>query len=154
LYGWLLHREWKDIFPNIKNEEESRRSEIFKKMDELELLIRENQSKSNDVSRERLTCLMMIGTTIGPCALISGLLLLCKVAISFCNFYYVSLLYVANISCWLDFCFFKEAVFDVSLAFFILVLSGCLIILGWLKNMQLMHYNYILYEHLKQKYDY
>jgi len=69
---------------------------------------------------------MQVGTTIRPCGIISGVLLLMKAART-------------------------ESEFDIISARSVIVLSILLLLLGWIKGVQVMKYTNDLYTHLKEK---
>jgi hypothetical protein len=131
-----------------------------------ELIIQERSCQDVKVDRERIISLMQVGTTIGPCSIVSGLLLFCKVALNllkmvqifFQNFSVLDGVIIAVIivvSFLAVFAFFrlltllmsfillslvfstKTLGFDLSLAYAATLIGICLIILGWLKAMQL-----------------
>lgn len=114
LQKWLYKRlerkdNWKDI----------------PKFDPIEADIKIDYAKDYPDSkafRERITALMQIGTTMGPCGIVSGLLLVIKAFI--------------NTKCHFS--------FNITLAGVVSIISLLLILVGWIKAIQLMEYTYHL----------
>jgi len=125
LYRCLVREKWVDIFPDITKGPQ-RRQEACSRLREADVTINEKASTDNSAFRERITALMMIGTTMGPCFLVSGTLLLIKaVEIDF-SF------------CYCPISFTVKTCFDLRLSIVLLLTSLLLIILSWIKAMQLM----------------
>ncbi len=121
-YRRFLHREWVPIFPDIVDAEE-RRNEIFERLDKAELIIQEKTSVDNKAERDRIISLMHMGTTMGPCSLVSGILLFIKAFID------------RNYT-------FR---FNITLTVSVLIISGLMIVLAWIKALQLMKNTEYLY---------
>jgi len=130
-----------------------------------ELIIQETACQDVKVDRERIISLMQVGTTIGPCSILSALLLFCKampslletVQIFIQDFSVqdaVVIVVIIVVSFLAIFVFFqllslvipfillslvfstKTLGFDLSLAYAGILIGICLIILGWIKAME------------------
>jgi len=149
LYYSFLHRPWTDIFPDIPDGEQ-RREHIFRRLDEAELKIQEKACPDNKAERERLISLMLVGTSIGPCSLVSGFLLLYKAYLTL----FKTLL--GNPAMFLQDSeelrhLILLLVFHFALGLVVLLIGGFLIMLGWVKALQAMKYTEALYTHVKGK---
>lgn len=123
LYHCLTHRGWKDI--KLTDDE----------LDKANIVIQERAYQDIKADRERIISLMMVGTTIGPCGLISGILLLIKAVDTISNFPFLTT--VSNL--------------DLKLAIAVILISILLIILGWIKGLQLMKNTEGLYDFYKNR---
>jgi len=126
LYHCLTLSKWKEIALNENQ------------LDEAELLIQEKACTDTKADRERIISLMMVGTTMGPCTFVSGILLV-----------------IGAIAINLNFCCRPTRVtvntcFDLKLGITFLLASLLLIILGWIKGMQLMKNTEQLYNRLRE----
>ncbi|HCO95357.1 MAG TPA: hypothetical protein DIU00_15645 [Phycisphaerales bacterium] len=124
-YERFLHRKWKPIFSDIEGED--RRNKILERLDQAELIIQEKVSLDNKTERERIISLMHMGTTMGPCSFVSGILLLIKAFVD------------GN-------CTFR---FNITLAVSVLIISGLMIVLAWIKALELMKNTEGLYNSYK-----
>jgi len=125
-YCRFLHRKWEPIFSDIA-EGEYRRNNILERLDQAELIIKEEASEDNKAERDRIISLMHMGTTMGPCSLVSCILLLIKAII--------------DINCSLG--------FNITILVSVLIIGGLMIVLAWIKALQLMKntedlYNYYI----------
>jgi len=77
LYRCLEGERWEDIFPDIPKGR-SRRWEVTKRLRQANIMINEKASQDDKIHREWIASFIMVCTTLGPCALVSGLLLLWK----------------------------------------------------------------------------
>ena len=128
LYRLSQHEEWEGIFPDI-TDEQNPQQEISRKMSEADIKINEKASPDNKAFRERITSHMMIGTTIGPCGFVSGILLLIKACI-------------LNRNC--------SREFNIWLTICVLLISILLILFGWIKGLQFMKNTEALYNSLQK----
>lgn len=110
-YRRFTHSPWQGI-PLTRNE-----------LNQAELIIQERACADNKAGRERLISLLQVGTTIGPCGLVAGILLLIKTFID------------AN----------RASAFNIILAGSVLLTSALLIILAWIKTLQLIENTQDLY---------
>jgi len=117
LYRRSQHEEWKGIFPDITNGPNCQ-EEIYKKMREADMEINEKASPDNKTFRERITYHMMIGTTIGPCAFVSGIILLIKA-------------FILNRNCARE----LNTYLTIGVVIVVLVIVACLL-LDWIKGFQ------------------
>ena len=84
LYKRFIGREWDNLFNKIKNDDDKkkRRKEIISKLEQADRNFSGlDPDSSIRMELERIISHMQIGTTIGPCAIISGVLLLSKAEI-------------------------------------------------------------------------
>jgi hypothetical protein len=77
LYRGLYGERWTAIFPDIPKGRR-RRWEVTKRLRQANIIINEKASQDDKIHREWTASFIMICTTLGPCALVSGLLLLWK----------------------------------------------------------------------------
>ncbi|MFZ0034999.1 MAG: hypothetical protein WAK60_08450 [Sedimentisphaerales bacterium] len=75
LYRCLMGERWEDIFPDIPKGWR-RRWDVTKRLRRANITINEKASQDDKTHREWITSFIMVCTTLGPCALVSGLLLL------------------------------------------------------------------------------
>lgn len=134
-YEHFTREKWENVFPNIKDQKkEDREKKIFQRLKETEFKIK----KKHRAEHERIISLMLIGTTIGPSGLVSAFLLLCKIIRwILCKYFMVFLKSLPKLDFLISAVFTKELLFDIGLAVGIIAVSVCLIILGWVKGMEL-----------------
>lgn len=163
LYRCLVGENWEDVFsdPDIPDGRQHRQ-EVSKRLRKADITINEKTSQDNKTYRERLTSLMMIGTVLGPCALVSGLLLLWKALPTFSEKFITSFenlpevifvtiavfvivivflkvfVFLIPPAFMMLIVFSKKLPFDMVLALGLILISVCLIVLGWIKGLQLM----------------
>ncbi|MFA5251717.1 MAG: hypothetical protein WC454_03925 [Phycisphaerae bacterium] len=77
LYRCLVGEKWEDIFPDIPKGR-GRRWEVTKRLRQANIMINEKASPDDKIHREWMSSFIMVCTTLGPCAMVSGLLLLWK----------------------------------------------------------------------------
>lgn len=75
LYRCLMGERWEDIFPDIPKGRQ-RRWDVTKRLRRANITINEKASQDDKTHREWIASFIMVCTTLGPCALVSGLLLL------------------------------------------------------------------------------
>ena len=179
LYRCLEGERWADVFPDIPKGRH-RRWDVTKRLRQANLVINEKASQDDKTHREWTTSFIMICTTLGPCALISGLLLLWKgfptflrqnpeivkalreyvgnsIEIAFLVIVAIIMIIIlSKISVLLiPFAFIaiiiysKYLAFDMALAVSIILVSVALIILGWIKGLEMMKNTEILYNKLQ-----
>ena len=134
-YERFTREKWENVFPDINDQKkEDREKKIFQRLKETEFKIK----KKHRAEHERIISLMLIGTTIGPCGLISAFLLLCKIVRwILCKYFIVFLKSLPKLDSLISAVFTEELLFDIGLAVGIIAVSVCLIILGWVKGMEL-----------------
>ncbi|MFA5238194.1 MAG: hypothetical protein WC476_00610 [Phycisphaerae bacterium] len=179
LYRCLIGERWEDVFPDIQKGRR-RRWDVTKRLRRANIIINEKASPDDKIHRERMASFIMICTTLGPCALITGLLLLWKAIPTFfknnLDIYavlkpylgdspeiafliivaFIMLLILVRFSVLLiPFVFVamviysKRITFDMALAVSVLFISVALIILGWIKGLELMKNTEILYRKIQ-----
>ncbi len=77
LYRCLIGERWENIFPDIPKGRHRRR-DVSKRLRQADIIINEKASQDDKTHHEWITSFMMVCTTLGPCALVSGVLLLWK----------------------------------------------------------------------------
>ena len=77
LYRCLAGERWQDIFPDIPKGRR-RRWDVTKRLRQANIIINEKASQDDKTHREWIASFIMVCTTLGPCALVSGVLLLWK----------------------------------------------------------------------------
>ncbi|MDD5326321.1 MAG: hypothetical protein PHY02_00730 [Phycisphaerae bacterium] len=77
LYRCLAGERWEDVFPDIPKGKR-RRWDVTKRLRRANIIINEKASQDDKIHREWLATFVMICTTLGPCTLVSGILLLWK----------------------------------------------------------------------------
>lgn len=77
LYRCLVGEKWEDVFPDIPKGR-GRRWEVTKRLRRANIMINEKASPDDKIHREWMSSFIMVCTTLGPCALVTGLLLLWK----------------------------------------------------------------------------
>lgn len=77
LYRCLVGEKWEDVFPDIPKGR-SRRWEVTKRLRQANIMINEKASEDDKIHREWMASFIMVCTTLGPCAMVTGLLLLWK----------------------------------------------------------------------------
>lgn len=77
LYRCLIGERWQDVFPDIPKGRR-RRWDVTKRLREANIIINEKASQDDKTHREWIASFMTVCTTLGPCALVSGVLLLWK----------------------------------------------------------------------------
>lgn len=75
LYRCLMGERWEDIFPDIPKGRQ-RRWDVTKRLRRANIIINEKASQDDKTHREWIASFIMVCTTLGPCALVTGLLLL------------------------------------------------------------------------------
>ncbi len=100
--------------------------------------INDKAHEDNKYILQRLISLMQVGTTMGPCAILSGLLLYFKVLLIFLESPYGCLF-----TCLKD--ILKNLLFVWLFAGVVILTGILLILLGWLKAVQQMKFTYDLY---------
>ena len=75
LYRCLMGERWEDIFPDIPKGRR-RRWDVTKRLRRANITINEKASQDDKTHREWIASFIMVCTTLGPCALVSGMLLL------------------------------------------------------------------------------
>jgi hypothetical protein len=75
LYRCLMGERWEDIFPDIPKGRR-RRWDVTKRLRRANITINEKASQDDKTHREWIASFIMVCTTLGPCALVTGLLLL------------------------------------------------------------------------------
>jgi hypothetical protein len=77
LYRCLIGEKWEDVFPDIPKSR-NRRWEVTKRLRRANIMINEKASPDDKIHREWMSTFIMVCTTLGPCAMVTGLLLLWK----------------------------------------------------------------------------
>jgi hypothetical protein len=77
LYRCLIGERWENIFPDIPNGRHRRR-DVSQRIRQADIVINEKASQDDKTHHEWITSFLMVCTTLGPCALVSGVLLLWK----------------------------------------------------------------------------
>ncbi|MDD5064161.1 MAG: hypothetical protein PHQ35_05300 [Phycisphaerae bacterium] len=77
LYRCLIGEKWEDVFPDIPKGR-NRRWEVTKRLRRANIMINEKASPDDKIHREWMSSFIMVCTTLGPCAMVTGLLLLWK----------------------------------------------------------------------------
>jgi len=179
LYRCLIGEKWEDVFPDIQKGRR-RRWDVTKRLRRANIIINEKASQDDKIHREWMASFIMICTTLGPCALITGLLLLWEAIPTFfknnLDIYavlkpylgdspemafliivvFIMLLILIRFSVFLiPFAFVamvvfsKRVSFDMALAASILLIGVALIILGWIKGLELMKNTELLYHKIQ-----
>ena len=75
LYRCLVGEKWEDVFPDIPKGRQ-RRWDVTKRLRRANIIINEKASQDDKTHREWIASFIMVCTTLGPCAMVSGMLLL------------------------------------------------------------------------------
>ena len=123
LYKRFTRQPWKDVPKFGMNEV---------------IQINEKAHEDNKYELQRIISLMQVGTTMGPCAILSGLLLYCKLPFIFLESSYGCSLTGLKV-------ILENLLFVWALAGVVILIGILLILLGWLKAAQQMKFTYDLY---------
>jgi len=77
LYRCLEGERWENVFPEIPKGR-NRRRDVSKRLRHANTIINEKASQDDKIHRQWITSFITVCTTLGPCALVSGVLLLWK----------------------------------------------------------------------------
>lgn len=180
LYRCLIGERWEDIFPDIPKGRR-RRWDVTKRLRRANIIINEKASQDDKTHREWIASFIMVCTTLGPCALVSGLLLLWKglpaflkktpeISASLGSYLgaslevafliivtFIILMVLVRLSVFLiPFAFVALVVFSgkftfaTALALSVILIGIALIILGWIKGLELMKNTEVLYRKLQE----
>jgi len=123
IYEHFARQPWKDVPKFGMNEV---------------IQINEKAHEDNKYELQRIISLMQVGTTMGPCAILSGLLLYCKFPFIFLESPYGFSLTGLKV-------ILENLLFVWALAGVVILIGILLILLGWLKAAQQMKFTYDLY---------
>ncbi len=180
LYRCLTGDSWEDVFPDIPKGRQRRR-DVTKRLKQANVIINEKASQDDKTHREWIASFITVCTTLGPCVLVSGLLMLWKglpaflrsnpeIVVTLGTYFRNSLelAFLVVVAFIIFMIFIKLSVFLIMFAFMMLIvfsqelsfsmalvlsvilISITLIILSWIKGLELMKNTEVLYHKFQE----